>query len=221
MCAIEGKIACLPTCKYTYNMNISLQEHPVTLEINGNHYCIDAELRLSDVERLNSAKSQDSNSMIADIIASRINKEYGTSFTKEQILTEDDSILPVFLNKIPHLQDSSAEGFQTAEELVTQVKEHYTKLLSMIKDKFPKMPDYTSILMPSQESIKGIGDFVKFEQERRLDEYTARESTRETASNTAELLTALSQMKSEDTESNIKQHRVNVIILLGNNLVSS
>ena len=83
---------------------------------------------MSDVEKICSVKNHDSNGIVAGIIASKIEEKHGISLTKEQILSEGDSILSVFLKRIPHLQDSSLEGFQTADEFVNHVKDHYAKV---------------------------------------------------------------------------------------------
>ena len=76
------------------------------------------------------------------------------------------------------------------------------------------MPDYSNQVMPSPERIKESGVSLRFEQERRQEEYEARESTKETASNTAELLAAITEIKSENKESNKKQHRVNIAMIM-------
>ncbi len=195
-------------------MNIILKEHPVDIEINGNNYTIDAGLSMSDVEKICSVKNHDSNGIVAGIIASKIEEKHGISLTKEQILSKGDSILSAFLSRVPHLQDFSSEGFQTADEFVNHVKDHYAKLSLKFKNNLPKMPDYSNLFMPSPERIKEIGDSLRFEQERKREEYEARESTKETASNTAELLAAITEIKTENKESNKKQHRVNVATIM-------
>ncbi len=196
-------------------MNLTLpkhKDHPVNIEINGHSFSIDAGLSVDEVVFISSSKESDSKSIIADTIASKINKKYNTCLTKEQIVVEEDSILPVFLKRVPHFNDS-LEGFQTTDELVNQAKEYIAKLSAMIKVKSPKMPDYASTTRPSPETIKTIGDSLRYEQERKLEEYEARESTKETAYNTAELLTAISEMKSETKKTNKNQHRINVLMV--------
>lgn len=194
-------------------MKITIQEHPVTIEINGTPFSIEAGLSLSDVERIYSDKEQDSNSIVAGIIASKINEKYSTNYTKEQIIAEEDTILPVFLKSVPHLKDSSSVGFLTADELVIEVKDYCAELSPKLKNKLPEMPDYSSLFMPSPERIKAIGDSLRYEQERKFEEHEARESTKETAYNTAELLKAISEMQSDNRESSKKQKIANRLMI--------
>ena len=194
-------------------MKITIQEHPVTIEINGTPFSIEAELSSYEVEKICSEIEQDSNSIVAGIIASKINEKYSTNYTIEQINAED-SILPVFLRSVPHLQDSSSVGFRTADELVIHVKDYYSKFKSKIRNMLPKMPDYSNLLMPAPERIKAFGDTLRYEQERKLEEHEARESTKETAFNTAEMLKTISEMQSDTRKSNRKQSVINCIMIV-------
>ena len=73
------------------------------------------------------------------------------------------------------------------------------------------MPDYSNHFMPSPERIKEIGDSLRFEQEKRQEEYEAKESTKETASNTAELLAAITEIKGKLIEEVAEELGVSVV----------
>ena len=182
------------------------KEHLVNVEINGTSFSIDAGLSLSDVLKISYSKEKDSDRIIAATIVSKINEKYNTSFTEEQVLSEAESILPIFLKQVPHLQDSSA-GFKTAEELVNQARDSITKMNS----KLPKTPEYSSLFMPSPEKIKMIGENLRYEQERKLEEFRVRESANETAANTSELLSEIVEMKAENKKAARKQCFINWI----------